>query len=153
MILIDKSYKNLSFNHSHERVIKALHIVNVALDAAHQTCKALEKTYKLRQALKTDDYALCLRTAQETLWRYESLINSYSILTSVKVIHLSSQEIYDKDIFYWKTILEFEILIIFIDTAFKFGLKTVLEDSLEKIFSPINVMQNTNINYLISDFL
>ena len=117
-----------------EKVSKSSSIVEHALEAAHQMGIARSRTVDIRKALNSTDYDLCFDTAQKILKKYRRMLNFHTPLTGVSIINVTLEEAYSYSIDYWKDILKYLEMLIYIDVAIQTGLKFVIEDKLKKIF-------------------
>ena len=119
---------------SGEKVSQSFSIVKHALEAAHQMGKAQLQTVEIRKALDSADYDLCFDTAQKILKKYRKMLNSYTSLTGVFIIDVTPEEALSYGIDYWKDALKYAEMLIYVNVAIQSGLKSVIEDKLEKIF-------------------
>lgn len=123
---------------SDEQVSQSFSIVKHTLDSAHQLSKVQMQTVEIRKALESTDYNFCFAVAQKFLKTYRRMLNSYTPLTGVSIIDITLEEAHSKDIGYWKDALKYAEMLIYVDAAVQFGLKSVIEDKLKKIFLPEN---------------
>lgn len=66
------------------------------------------------------------------------MLNSYTFLTGVSIIDVTLEEAHSKGVDYWKDVLKYVEMLIYVDAAAQSGLKSVIEDKLKKIFLPEN---------------
>lgn len=123
---------------SDEKVSQSFNIVKHALEAAHQLSKVQMQTVEIRKALESADYNFCFDVAQKCLKKYRRMLNSYTLLTGISIIDVTLDEAHSKDIGYWKDVLKYAEMLIYVDAAVQSGLKSVIEDKLKKIFLPEN---------------
>ena len=83
---------------------------------------------------RSTDYDLCFNSAQKILKKYRKMLNSYMSLTGVSIIDVTPDEVYLYGIDYWKDALKYSEMLIYVNVAIQSGLKSVIEDKLEKIF-------------------
>lgn len=121
---------------SDEKVSRSFNVVKHALEAAHQLSKVQIQTVEIRKALESADYNFCFDVAQKFLKKYRRMLNSYTFLTGVSIVDVTLEEAYLKGIDYWKDVLKYAEMLIYVDAAVQSGLKSVIEDKLKRIFQP-----------------
>ena len=124
----------LSRDAVNEQTSRAMDVVKKTLSAAHELSKVKILTAEIRDAKNSSDWDKCYSTAQRYLQRYRLLINSYSFWTSVQVIDSPKSEAESKNAEEWKSVLDFIEMILYLDTALKYGAKTVIEHEIKRIF-------------------
>ena len=117
-----------------EQIAQVIDFIKKALDAAHRTVEIGMKTTEIRKATKSDNYEVCFNIAQKGLKKYRGLINSISMLTNVRVFDITEEEARKKDIDYWKSVLNFVEMIIFVNSAGEIISKSRVEDKIKEIF-------------------
>lgn len=117
------------------KLSKGFRIVNKVLESAHRAAMARADTSEIRAALNSTDYEYCYSVAQSSLKNYRKLLNSYSLLTGIMVVDLPIGEAKSKDISFWKYVLNYIKLVIYVDAAIKCGLEAIIKKDLEEIFS------------------
>ena len=113
---------------------RAMEIVKKTLEAAHELHRVWPKTVEIRNAIASSNFDICLSTAQKYLRQYRTMINSYSFLTGIHVIDVSLEECKEKSACEWQTVLSFVEMIIYLDTALKYGAKTAIKDAIKRVF-------------------
>lgn len=126
----------LSRDAANEQTSCAMDVIKKTLSAAHELSRAKILTVEIRDARNSSDWDKCYSTAQRYLRRYRHLINSYAFWTNVQVIDIPRSEAEDKNIEEWKSVLDFIEMILYLDTALKYGAKTVIEHEIKRIFQP-----------------
>lgn len=117
-----------------EQIAQVIDFIKKALDAAHETIKISMKTAEIRKAKKSDNYEVCFNVAQKVLKKYQDLINSISTLTNVRVFDITEEEARKKDIDYWRSVLNFVEMIVFVNSAGEIISKSRVEDKIKEIF-------------------
>lgn len=117
-----------------EQTSSAMDVVKKSLDAAHELQRAQILTAEIRNAKKSPDWDKCYATAQEYLKRYRTRIDAYSFWTNIQVIDIAKSEAEGKSIQEWKSVLAFIEMILYLDTALKYGAKNVIEHKIKQIF-------------------
>lgn len=117
-----------------ENVKRMLELVKNALDGAHQTYRVLMKTADIRKAQHSSDYDFCFSVAQTEIKRYRNEINSFSVFTGIIVVDITEGAARQKDIGYWKSVLNFTEMIIYADTARTVISKALLEKMFKELF-------------------
>lgn len=120
---------------SEGKISQGFRVVNKVLESAHRAVMARVNTNELRPALNSTDYEYCYSVAQSYLKKYRKLLNSYSTLTGIMVVDLSIEDAKSKDISFWKYVLNYIMLVIYMDAAVQSGLDAVIEKGLSEIFS------------------
>lgn len=129
------SIPNISdFDDSDKKVSQAFGIVKHALEAAHQLHKAQMLTSEIRKAVESTDYDFCFNAAQKFLKKYRRMLNSYTFLTGISFVEITREEAYSMGIGYWRDVLKYSEVLIYIDVAAQSELKFAIEDKLRKIF-------------------
>lgn len=130
-------YNLLNENCKKEQTIQAISVLKKTLKAAHQINVVTARTAQIRAARESDEYNFCFNTAQKLLKKYKNLINSYSLWTNIKIINITEAEARKKDIYFWKSTLEFVEMIIYVEVAVQFGLKSMIEDKFKQVFQEV----------------
>ena len=128
---------------SDEKVSQSFSIVKRALEAAHQMGNTQLQTVEIHKALDSTDYDLCFNTAQKILKKHRRMLNSYTFLTGVSIIDVTPEEAHSNGIDYWKGVLKYVEMLIYVNVAIQSGLKSTIEDKLKKIF----LSENKAISY------
>ncbi len=71
------------------------------------------------------------------------MLNSYTFLTGISIIDVTPEEAYSNGIDYWKGVLKYVEMLIYVNVAIQSGLKSTIEDKLKKIF----LSENKAISY------
>ena len=92
------------------------------------------KTADIRKAQHSSDYDFCFSVAQTEIKRYRNEINSFSVFTGIIVVDITEGAARQKDIGYWKSVLNFTEMIIYADTARTVISKALLEKMFKELF-------------------
>lgn len=124
----------LSRDAANEQTSRAMDVIKKALSVAHELPRVRILTVEIRDAKNSSDWDKCHSTAQRYLQRYRHLIDSYSFWTNVQVIDIPKSEAEGKSTEEWKSVLDFIEMILYLDTALKYGAKAVIEHEIKRIF-------------------
>lgn len=120
--------------YQNEQVNQVLDLLKKAVDAAHETSKFRMNTANIQSALDSNDYDKCFAVAQKGLKKYRELINSISMFTNIRVYETTEEEARKNDIDYWKYVLNFLKMIIFVNLAGEIISKSKVRDMIKETF-------------------